>query len=294
LKEDMMSVEIRHKMAPQEWFEEIWPENLEWHAKNEQHVAAGWNNDGIFSTLHSHAMRAATMALVLDRGDDEARRWFRLLVPYALRWLDAPPTKGALTSTEVQLEVSPAGTIKKVFQKLMKTPAPATGPANDRRATLTVLNYASILTTVGVFGTDADIATVIACPETRYRRPDVIASPDTFTSLRALKAWYAGDRAAARQLTEQAIRENTNNKTIAPEYFAFLALQLGDASEFRRLIGERIKTHQKSAAKAPKDPTMVIAPSVMELCRMARREGLVIMEEGPYLPLRFLPEWSTP
>jgi hypothetical protein len=294
LKEDMTSIEIRHKMAPKEWFEENWKQTLEWHAKNEQRVAAGVSSDGIFEILSGDAMRAATMALVLDRGDDEARRWFRLLVPYALRWLGAPPVKGALQSTEVQVEVSPAGTIKKVFQRLMNTPAPATGPANDPRATISVGHYSMILTTVGVFGTDAEIATVIACPETRYRRPDEFAYPHTFGYLRALKAWYAGDRATAREETEQAIRENTDNKRIAPEYLAFLALQLGDASEFRRLVGERVKTHRQAAAKEPKDPRMVIAWSAMQLCRMARREGLVVMEEGPYLPLRFLPEWSTP
>jgi hypothetical protein len=291
----MKSVEIRHKMAPRAWFEEIWKEHLVWHAENEQRVAAGLNNAGIFETLYRDAMRGATMALVLDLGDDEARRWFRSVVPYALRWLDAPPIPGAMKATEVQLEMSPAGTIKKVVQRLMKSSvAPATGPANDQRATITAGQYGSILSSVALFGTDAEIATVIACPESRYRHPEVFSYPDAFTYLRALKAWYAGDRATARAQTEQAIRENTDNKVIAPEYFAFLALQLGDAGEFRRLIGERVKTHQEMAANEPKDPRMVIAWTAMTLCRMARREGLVVMEEGPYLPLRFVPEWSTP
>jgi hypothetical protein len=289
----MKSVEIRHKMAPREWFEEIWPENQARHEKKAARLAEGACNDVLMNTLYDTAMRCATMALVLDLGDDEARRWFRFVVPYALGWLDAPPVPGEMKATEVQLELSPAGKIKNVVQRLMKTSAPATGPASDPRATISAGQYGSILNTVALFGTDAEIATVIACPEPRYRRPDVYSYPDAFTYLRALKAWHAGDRTTARAQTEQAIRENTENKIIAPEYFAFLALQLGDAGEFRRLIGERVKTHQEMAANEPKDPRMVIAWTAMTLCRMARRAGLVVMEEGPYLPLRFVPEWSA-
>jgi hypothetical protein len=66
----------------------------------------------------------------------------------------------------------------------------------------------------------------------------------------------------------------------------------GDRAGFLKRLEQRLRAHKKRYQKDPAEPEGFICFSGLMLCRMALDRG-VSVEDGPYLPLRLLPNYKA-
>ena len=217
------------------------------------------------------------IALILEKGDEEARENFRKAAEYASLFLKTPGGLKGPRTFEAHLEVSPEG-VRPIA--IHEKPPPPEG------SRLAIHEYSLALMLIAAFGERQAIREAAWYPEEGYRSSEVIAGEDYFALLRAYKAWLLEDEATAKSEAMAVLPRS--QAVVRPEVAAFLSMATGDAEGFRKNLGERLKTHKKQWAKHPNMPKGVVCLPGLMLCRMAFERGIAL-EDQPYLPVRLLP-----
>jgi hypothetical protein len=140
--------------------------------------------------------------------------------------------------------------------------------------------------TLIAFGDAADARGAAAIPEAAYRSPEVISEEAAFAEVGAKKAWLAGDDAAALVAGRAAITlaQHPMFRTSAS---GLVALVERDCQRFSTALADTLAAHKAMFAKAPDRPDGAYALRGLMLVRIARTYGIDV-EDGPYLPVRFL------
>jgi hypothetical protein len=232
---------------------------------------------GYKEVIRSHLMNGC-IALIVGEGDDEARKNFQATVEYALKLVSAPPPPGGgVRIYEANVELSEQGSrLTSLHEK-----KPQAGEEK-----LSITEYYRALICVGCFGEPSQFAIIASVPEEAYQNLGTVASADYWAQVRAWRALLLGKEAEARREAQIPLSKGTGN--IKAEAAAMLALLDGDQGRFNRNLQDAIKLYVRATSKQVNDPiTAVFFPGLM-LSRMALDRGLAI-EDGPYLPLRLLP-----
>jgi hypothetical protein len=109
----------------------------------------------------------------------------------------------------------------------------------------------------------------------------IVAGPEYFGYLRALKVCLRGDLAEAKREGMAAFVAYKDTSRAKAGVAAFLSLVSGDAAGFRENLEKRLVTHKKQYQWTPNDPVGVVFLHGMALCRLAIVQGIEV-EEGPY------------
>jgi len=190
---------------------------------------------------------------------------------------------GGPRAYDVKVEISERG---------MRVTSEHEKPPSREPRKLTIDNFEMILSVTAAFGDRATFAEVGRFPEEGYRNPDIIAPPEYFGYLGALRAYIRGDETEAKREGQAALAGYRDTSHAKPGVQAFLALVNGDAAGFQKNIEARLATHKKQYQKTPNDPMGIMCLHCMMLCRLALDRGISVVE-GPYLPLRFLPNYAS-
>jgi hypothetical protein len=221
------------------------------------------------------------IALILQRGDDEARGNFIASVDDALKLVGAPGLRGGgLRAYDVNVELSEKGA--GVTSLHEKVPAPGSEK-------LSIGDYHEALLAVVCFGNRPQCATVASVPEEAYKNPGTLAAPDYWAYLRAWKALILGDedRAGREMSSAMSARERASK----PESAAFVALLDNDQAALTASIVAAEKAYVKEMQKQLNNPVGAVYFPGLMLCRMAIDRGIPVAD-APYLPVRFLPNYK--
>lgn len=229
--------------------------------------------------LQSH-WENGCIALILERGDEEAQENFHKAAEYASLFLRTPAGLKGLRIYEAQLEVSHEGVRPLAIHEK---------PASPEARRLAIHEYSLALMLLAAFGQREAIREAASYPEEGYRSPEVIAGEDYFTQLRAYKTWLLGDEPRAKNEAMAVLA--ASEAAVKPEVAAFLSMAAGDADGFRKHLRDRLKTHKKQWAKHPNMPEGIVCLPGLMLCRMAFERGVAV-EDQPYLPVRLLPNYK--
>jgi hypothetical protein len=271
-----------HTLLPSSHYEGLRERNLRAIARTEEQLRTG---EGIpqlcYEVLLRRTLSNGCIALILDRGDEEARENFTASAEYALKLLDAPGRRGGgMRSYEAHVKVSEEGSRLTALHE--KVPQP--GSEN-----LSIKDYYLALICIVAFGEPEAFAMVASVPENRYRNPGTIAADETWQFLRGLKASLKGDEADAKVEARGVLSRGGD---MQPEASALLALLARDTTAFAEPLKKVVEAHRKRGEKEPNDPVGVVCLPGLMLCRLAKDRGIV-MEEDPYLPLRLLPNYRA-
>jgi len=162
-----------------------------------------------YETLVAMSLSNGCIALILDQGDDEARKHFTAASGYALKLLVAPGARGGgLRSYGGNVEVSEDSVRLTSLHEKVPTPGFEKPSISD---------FHRALVCVVAFGDRTGMAQVAAVPEDQYRNPGTIASEDQWAHLRAWRAMLRGDEAEARREAEAAVAKS---KPVEPSRLA--------------------------------------------------------------------------
>jgi hypothetical protein len=272
-----------HKTLGPEHFERLRAEAVAFVKKTEGMLA---NRKGDRQACHDFlchdSLRLACMALILKRGDREADVHFKAAARHALEWLRAPGSVGEPRVYDVNLYVSDSG---------VRAGAIDERPASHVPRKLSLSDFSMILLVTAAFGDVTDFDEVARFPEDSYRNSNVIESPEAYAQMRTLKAWLRHEGDDARREAEGVLAV-TKAPVIQAGVGALLAMMVGDTPGFQQHLDERLTQHKKQYRRLPNDPLGIVCVHGMALCRLAVERQLEVTE-GPYLPLRFLPNWSS-
>ena len=234
-------------------------------------------------TLCEYSIDIACILLILGKPDDEVRNHVSDATRYALDWLHAPGSVGGPRVYEVNTEVSEEGVrVTSTHEK----------PPSRQPSKLPIDGFGKILSLTVAFNDRSYWSELGRFSEGGYRNPDEVAGAEYFGYLRALKAYIRGDESDAKREGLAALVGYEDTSYAKPGVLAFLALVNGDAVAFQKNIEARLVTHRKQYQKTPNDPMGIMCLHCMMLCRLALDRGISV-EEGPYLPLRFLPNYPS-
>lgn len=267
-----------HRLEARAHFERL---DLDFHVslkKSQRWLAEGRAGQGLYGGLYLDSVRLGCIALILDRGGDEARQHFHAAAEYAGKWLVAPGSTGGPRVYDVRQEASEAGIRVTAIHKI---------PPSREPSKLSVINYGEIMAVTIAFGNRTAMAAVAGFPEEGYQNPDVVAGPEIFTAFRARKAWLRGEAAEARREGLLFLKQSRETGPRAG-MSAFLAMTTGDAKGFRKHLDERLDSYGRQYQKRPNDPAGFVCLDGLALCRLAIDRGIAV-EDGPYLPVRLLP-----
>lgn len=236
-----------------------------------------------FHQLMTLSYKQGCIGFVLGKIDEEVTRCFRAAADYGVQMLGVSEGRDGFRSFEVDLEGNDRGL---TFAKIRPRPV----KQGERK--LSINKFIDAFETITAFGTSRDIKVVAEFPEDSYTaNPNVIAEPGTLADLRARRAWLRGDVETAGLDGRAALSQNTN-KRVKPAIEAFLSIVDGEAPAFSAALIDLVKAHKKYYQKYPHVAEGAVCFAGMSLCRMALDRGFPI-EEQPYLPIRFLPNYRT-
>ncbi len=232
----------------------------------------------ILGSLCRQSLDLGCIALILDRGDDEARSYFRQAPVYAIEWLRAPGSTSSPRVYDVNLEVSERGTQVTALHERK----PSREPAKH-----SLISYTEILFAVLTFGSEVQMREVAEFPEEGYRNPNVLGS---YEDLRVWKEWMLGRMEEARR-TAQRVLQGSPEPSVRASLTALLAILDGKRDLVDSQLEEHVKVHRKYYQRHGNDPRGFVSMGGLALSRLAMERGMLV-EDQPYLPVRLLPNYK--
>ena len=238
-----------------------------------------------FHELLLLSYKEGCIGFILGKTDEHVRESFRRAADYGIKLLAAKAPDGStgFRSFEVDLEAARDGSIGGVEIRERRF------QPEERK--LSVDKFVAARMAITAFGPSSELMRVGYFPEEDYANPNVVPEPGTLEDLRARKAWLRGDRIQAKREGEAALSRSSNAR-VRPSIQAFLSLIGGDFANFCSHLVDVVKQHAKFYKKYPHVAEGAICYPGMELGRMAFDQGFPLKEQ-PYLPLRFLPNFSV-
>jgi hypothetical protein len=272
-----------HTLLDSLHFETLRSHRLEDIQKRLDWLAAGKGDpQACYGTLSRDSISLACITLILGRSDEEARQHFHAAAEYAGQWLVAPGSTGGPRVYDVRQEASDTGIRVTAIHEI---------PPSREPRKLSVIDFGYILPVTAAFGGRDALRAVGAFPEEGYQNPNVVAGPAVFTHDRAWKAWLRGEETEARKEGLLFLKQSREGGPRAG-MSAFLAMTTGDAKGFRKHLGERLESYRRQFQKRPNDPNGFVCLDGLALCRLAIDRGIAV-EDGPYLPVRLLPNYAA-
>jgi len=236
-----------------------------------------------FHELMLLAYKEGCIALILGKTEEHIRECYRQAADYGIKMLGIAEGQDGLRSFEVDLEGNDQG-----LTHVQIRPR----PVREGERKLSIDKFITALDMITAFGASTAIKVVAEFPEDSYTaNPNVIADASTLADLRARRAWLRGDAETARRDGRAALSKNTNER-VKPAMAAFLSIVDGEETAFAAALMDVVKAHKKFYQKYPHVAEGAVCFPGMSLCRMALDRGFPV-DEQPYLPIRFLPNYRA-
>jgi hypothetical protein len=272
-----------HRFAEPERVRSLRSIKLEDNERRRRSVAEGRNPRQNLRRIVEDSLGLAGTALILQLGDDAVREHFTDAAAAARQWWTSPDEESADGPRVVAVEavVDPRSGTGTVARRESLPPPAAPGWMG-----WTVGDFNMAVDTLIAFGDTGDARQAAAIPEAAYRSPEVVSENVAFVDVAAKKAWLLGDDTAALAACRTTIDQATH-----PLYRAgaagLSALIDHDGPRFSTALAEMLAAHKAIFSKSRDRPEGAFALRCLMLARIARSYDIEV-EDGPYLPVRFL------
>jgi hypothetical protein len=268
-----------HRLLDRAHFEMHWNRRLSFRERILALARSGEGDfEGCHTTVMNNSIELGCIALILGKSDAEAAAEFGQAVSYALTLVTGHGTSHPFTSHEVLVDPEETGGQTVTMREHH---FPAGSPLDPTY-------YLVALAAIIAFGTEDQRRIAAEYPEERYRNPNVKVDESLFLKLRALKALSRGDDNVARREGLAALKV-CRDASARPGIMALASLIDRDEARFRDHLEDAVKAYKRMYQGSPNDAEGFVYLLGLALCRLAVERGIIV-EDGPYLPTRLLPE----